>query len=174
MDKKLQEISHDKYGYCWSRLLEIFSGHLLKVFLMAFVMGVWVYTKDLCPPNDFGLYSMDFSMISSKNWVTIVIQRPWPNVFWYKHALNWGFRTNRWFHPLHFTDNSFDTTSTACFHDIDIAKLFAWGPALGNTWKCFWLILWGDWLKASLQLLVGSLKPLSNFTQIDTHVLEEP
>jgi hypothetical protein len=28
--------------------------------------GFWVYIKGVCPPKDFGLESMKFSMVSSK------------------------------------------------------------------------------------------------------------
>ena len=40
---------------------------------MKFAGEIWVCTKGLCPPKDFGLQSMDFSMMSSKKWGVMVI-----------------------------------------------------------------------------------------------------
>jgi hypothetical protein len=43
------------------------SGRLLNVGLLGFAAGIWVYTKGLCPLEDFGLNSMDFYMVMQKN-----------------------------------------------------------------------------------------------------------
>ena len=40
---------------------------------MKFVVEIRVYTEGLCPPKDFGLESMNFFMVSSKKWGTMII-----------------------------------------------------------------------------------------------------
>ena len=42
----------------------------------AFALETWVHTNGLCPSKYFGLIFMDFSMVSSKKWGTMVICEP--------------------------------------------------------------------------------------------------
>ena len=45
-----------------------FSGQLLNVGMVEYNVQweIWIYTKGLWPPKDFGLWCMDFSILSSK------------------------------------------------------------------------------------------------------------
>ena len=44
-------------------------------------MEIWVHAKGLWSAKDFGLYTIDFSMVSSKKQGTMVVYEPWPNAF---------------------------------------------------------------------------------------------
>lgn len=54
-------------------IIGVFSRRLLKVGLMKFVTGIQVYTKGISPPKDFGLWSVDFSMVSIKKQGTMIL-----------------------------------------------------------------------------------------------------